>query len=253
MILYNLPVLPTRPGSSFLTTRWSVLAAAANPDPVLSRPALETLCASTWYPLYAFVRRRGHDAEDARDLVQGFFARFLEKADLGSLDPARGRFRSYLLASMLNWLSDEHGRASARKRGGGVAPISIDFDVADERYRVDPGHDLTPERLFERQWALALLDLSLARVEREYAATGKKELFEALKPALQGRSRDVPLSEIAARLGITEGAVKVAAHRIRHRFRDALRSEIAETVTTVEEIEEEIQDLFRALEIPPEA
>lgn len=245
-------MIPSRQGSSFLTTRWSVLAAAASPDPVLSRAALETLCASTWYPLYAFVRRRGHDAEDARDLVQGFFARFLEKADLGSLDPARGRFRSFLLASILNWLADEHERATARKRGGGAAPISIDFEAADERYRVDPGHDLTPERLFERQWAIALLDLALSRVEKEYAAGGKAELFEALKPALQGRSKDVPLAEIAARLGSTEGAVKVASHRLRQRFRDALRAEIAETVSTEEQIEEEIRDLFRALEIRPE-
>jgi RNA polymerase sigma factor (sigma-70 family) len=246
-------VLPARPGSSFLTTRWSVLAATSSPDPVLSRAALETLCAGTWYPLYAFVRRRGHGAEDARDLVQGFFARFLEKADLGSLDPARGRFRSFLLASIRNWLADEHERETARKRGGGVAPISIDFDAADERYRIDPGHELTPERLFERQWALALLDLALRRVEEEYRATGKADLFESLKPALQGRSKDVPLAEIAARLGSSEGAVKVASHRLRQRFRDALRAEIAETVSTEEEIEEEIRDLFRALEFRPEA
>jgi RNA polymerase sigma-70 factor (ECF subfamily) len=245
-------VIPPRTGSSFLTTRWSVLAAAAHPDPTLSRPALETLCASTWYPLYAFVRRRGHGAEDARDLVQGFFARFLEKADLGSLDPARGRFRSYLLASVLNYLADERERASAQKRGGGLAPIPIDFGAADERYRMDPSHDLTPERLFDRQWALTLLELSLARVEREYVSTGKKELFETLKPALQGRSKDAPLAELAARLDSTEGAVKVAVHRLRHRFKDALRAEIAETVSTEEEIEEELRDLFRALEIRPE-
>lgn len=243
---------PSRQGSSFLTTRWSVLAAAASPDPIRSRAALETLCASTWYPLYAFVRRRGHGAEDARDLVQGFFARFLEKADLGSLDPARGRFRSYLLASILNWLADERERASAQKRGGGLAPIPIDFGAADERYRMDPSHDLTPERLFDRQWALTLLELSLARVEKEYVSTGKKDLFEALKPALQGRSKDAPLAELAARLDSTEGAVKVAVHRLRQRFRDALRAEIAETVTTEEQIEEEIRDLFRALEIRPE-
>lgn len=245
-------MIPSRQGSSFLTTRWSVLAAAANPDPALSRPALETLCATTWYPLYAFVRRRGHGAEDARDLVQGFFARFLEKADLGSLDPARGRFRSYLLASVLNWLADERERASAQKRGGGLAPIPIDFGAADERYRMDPSHDLTPERLFDRQWALTLLELSLARVEKEYASAGKKELFETLKPALQGRSKDAPLAELAVRLDSTEGAVKVAVHRLRQRFKDALRAEIAETVTTEEQIEEEIRDLFRALEIRAE-
>lgn len=229
-----------------------MLAAAASPDPVLSRAALETLCAGTWYPLYAFVRRRGHDAENARDLVQGFFARFLEKADLGSLDPSRGRFRSFLLASIRNWLADEHERESAQKRGGGAAAISIDFEAADERYRIDPGADLSPERMFERQWAIALLDLALARVELEYASAGKRDLFEALKPALQGRSKDAPLTEIAENLGSTEGAIKVAVHRLRKRFRDALRAEIAETVSTEEEIEEEIADLFRALESRPE-
>ena len=245
-------MLPARQGSSFLTTRWSVLAAAASPDPVLSRAALETLCAGTWYPLYAFVRRHGHGADDARDLVQGFFASFLEKVDLGSLDPAGGRFRSFLLASIRNWMADEHRRASAQKRGGGASPIPIDFDGADERYRIDPGAELSPERLFERQWAIALLDLALARVEAEYASSGKRDLFEALKPALQGRSADAPLAEIAARIDSTEGAVKVAVHRLRKRFREALRAEIAETVATEEQIEEEIRDLFRALESRPE-
>lgn len=245
-------MIPSRPGSRFLTTRWSVLAAASSPDPVLSRAALETLCAGTWYPLYAFVRRRGHGAEDARDLVQGFFARFLEKADLGSLDPEHGRFRSFLLVSIRNWLADEHERATAQKRGGGAAPISIDFEAADERYRIDPGADLSPERMFERQWAIALLDRALARVESEYDSDGKRDLFEALKPALQGRSHEAPLAEIAVRLGSTEGAVKVAVHRLRRRFRYALRAEIAETVSTEEQIEEEIADLFRALESRPE-
>jgi RNA polymerase sigma-70 factor (ECF subfamily) len=240
---------PPKPrGPGFLTTRWSLLAATASPDPTLSRAALETLCSTTWYPLYAFVRRRGHDAENARDLVQGFFASFLEKANLGGLDPARGRFRSFLLASIRNWIADEHERASAQKRGGGVAAIAIDFEAADERYQVDPGTDLTPERLFERQWAIALLDLALARVESEYVSTGRGELFEALKPALQGRSKDAPLAQIAERLDSTEGAVKVAVHRLRKRFQGALRAEIAETVATEDEIEEEIADLFRALE-----
>jgi RNA polymerase sigma-70 factor (ECF subfamily) len=250
-----MPARPDRsPGSTFLTTRWSVLAAASSPDPVRSRAALETLCASTWYPLYAFVRRRGHGPEEARDLVQGFFASFLARADLGGLDPSRGRFRSFLLASVRNWLADEHERATAEKRGGGAVPISmgsIDFDAADERYRVDPGVDLSPERVFERQWAIALLELALRRVESEYAASGKRDLYEALKPALQGRSKDAPLAEIAERLGSTEGAIKVAVHRLRKRFRDALRAEIAETVTTEEEIEEEIADLFRALDSRP--
>ena len=241
-------MLPSRQGSSFLTTRWSVLAAAASPDPVLSRAALETLCAGTWYPLYAFVRRHGHGADDARDLVQGFFASFLEKADLASLDPARGRFRSFLLASIRNWMADERERANAQKRGGGARSISIDFEDADERYRVDPGADLSPERLFERQWAIALLALALARIEAEYVSSGKRDLFEALKPALQGRSADAPLAEIATRLDSTEGAVKLAVHRLRKRFREALRAEIAETVSTEEQIEEEIADLFRALE-----
>ena len=222
-----------------------MLAAAASPDPALARAALETLCASAWYPLYAFVRRRGHGAEDARDLVQGFFARFLEKADFAGLHPSRGRFRSFLLASVKNWLADEHEREVAQRRGGGTVPI--DFEAADERYRIDPGTDVSPERLFERQWALELLDRALGRVEADYATDGRAEIFAALKPALQGRSADAPLSEIAARLGSTEGAVKVAAHRLRRRFREALRTEIAETVSTEEEVEEEIRDLFRAL------
>jgi RNA polymerase sigma-70 factor (ECF subfamily) len=236
---------PPAGDAGFLTTHWSVVLAAGDRDDPASRAALASLCRSYWYPLYAFVRRRGANAEDARDLTQGFFARLIEKRDLAALAPERGRFRAFLLAALKHYLANEHERASAQKRGGGSAPLSIELAAADSKWRIDPGHALTPERLFEKSWALALLEHTLDGLRAEYETAGKAELFAALKPQLEGSG--APYAELAQRLGTTEGALKVAAHRLRRRYRERLRAEIGRTVGRPEEVEGEIGDLFRIL------
>lgn len=230
----------------FATTRWSlVLAAGRRASPEADR-ALAALCGTYWYPLYAFARRRGLDAEEARDRTQGFFARLLETEGLAAADRSRGRFRSFLLASFSHFLANEWDRRRARKRGGGRPTLALDFASGESRYGSEPSHDATPERLFERRWALALLDRALGRLEAEYRAAGKADLFDALRPALAG-DRGTPYAELAARLGTTEGAVKVAAHRLRGRCREAVRAEIAETVATEADIDDELRHLFEAL------
>jgi RNA polymerase sigma-70 factor (ECF subfamily) len=229
----------------FATTRWSLIAAARDPDAPEARQALAELCGLYWYPLYAYIRRRGHDHAGAEDLTQGFFAHLLERHDWAAADPARGRFRSFLLAACQHFLANEHDRATAQKRGSGRQPLSLDFADADGRYAREPAHDQTPERLFERRWALTLLEQVLAGLREEYESSGKGRLFEALKGSLGGP--EVPYAAVAADLGLSEGAVKVAAHRLRQRYRDRLRAAIAETVAGEEQVDEELRDLFAAL------
>jgi RNA polymerase sigma-70 factor (ECF subfamily) len=234
-------------GGRFATTRWSVVLAARGSDAPRAREALATLCSLYWYPLYAFVRSRGARAEEAEDLTQGFFAHLLEKQGLRHVDPSKGRFRAFLLASCRNFLADQGRRAGAKKRGGGVTTVPLDAEEAEKRYALRPTQEMTPERIFERQWALTVIEQALTRLRERYARSGKRDLFETLKVFLSGEQRLVPYAELAPQLGLSELAVKVAVHRLRKRFRDALRDEIAETVAGEEEIDAELRALHAAL------
>jgi RNA polymerase sigma-70 factor (ECF subfamily) len=212
-----------------------------------ARAALGELCAIYWYPLYAFVRRKGHDPQTAQDLVQGFFAALLEKEVLATIDRSKGRFRSFLMAACTHYLANQRDHTRALKRGGGCVLISIEAREAEGRYRCEPSHELTPERLFERRWAMTLLDLVLGRLEAESNAAGKGHLFAALGPSLLGKAEKVAYARVARELGCSEGAARTAAHRLRARFRDLLRVEIARTVDDPAAVEQEIRDLLAAL------
>jgi RNA polymerase sigma-70 factor (ECF subfamily) len=230
----------------FATTHWSVVRAASRSSPK-SREALAALCEAYWYPLYAFVRRQGYSAPDAQDLTQEFFARLLEKNDLGVADRAKGRFRSFLLAAVKHFLSNQRDRARAKKRGGGRQVLSLDWDAGESRLGREPAHEITPERLFERRWALTILENVLARLRAEFEADGKYVLFARLKGVLTGETAGGRYAEIATELGMTAGAVKVAVHRLRRRYREILRDEIAHTVSDPAEIDAEIRELFAVL------
>jgi RNA polymerase sigma-70 factor (ECF subfamily) len=231
---------------NFATTRWTLVRAAQDGAAPEARAALADLCAAYWYPLYAFIRRQGHDAEQSRDLTQELFARLLEKNGLAGVDRSKGRFRSFLLAACQHFLSNARDRARAQKRGGGRQLLPIDLAAGEQRYGCDPGHDETPERLFDRRWAMALLEQVLARLRQEHEDAGKGRLFAALKDHLTGEGGPSH-AELAAELGLSAGAVKVAVHRLRRRYRELLRDEIAHTVTGPAEVEDEVRDLFAAL------
>ena len=235
------------PGPRFHTTRWSLIAAAKQASSTEAKAALAALCELYWYPLYTFIRRLGHDADDARDITQAFFVTLLEKKSIRAADRRRGRFRSFLLASCKHFLSKERDRAAALKRGGGRIPFSLDFEAGEQSYLREPAHSMTPERLYERRWAILLLDRLMTRLEDEYARADKGPLFTRLKQTLTGDAENAPHAQTAAELDMTEGAVKVAAHRLRQRFRALLREAIAETVATPEEIDDEIRLLFAAV------
>jgi RNA polymerase sigma-70 factor (ECF subfamily) len=239
------PDYEPRAPRAFSTTRWSVVLASRSGSEA-GVDALDTLCRTYWFPLYAFVRRNGHDPQDAQDLTQEFFARLLEKRWLDDVARERGRFRSWLLAAMKHFLANEWKRTRTIKRGGHVAFLSLDDDSAESRYRrepVDPG--ATPEEVYDRQWALTLLDQVLAKLGAEMEASGRRDEFEALKFSLtDGRHA---YAEVAATLGISEGGVKVAVHRLRARYREMIRAEIAETLATPGDIEAEMRDLLAAL------
>lgn len=227
----------------FRTTHWSMVLRARG-DSAGAHESLEKLCGAYWYPLYAFVRRRGHSAHDAQDLTQEFFARLLEKGWLDGVARERGRFRTWLLSALEHFLINEWHRSRTQRRGGGAVLLSLDDD-AEARYLREPADPLTAEKLFDRRWALTLLDRVLARLGAELEDAGKSAQFEALKFCLSGKTH--AYAEVAAALGMTEGAVKVAAHRLRERYRALIRAEIAETVATVEEVDGELRDLFAAL------
>jgi len=231
----------------FHTTHWSMVAAAAGEGGEATRLALEELCQAYWYPLYAFIRRNGHSAEDARDLTQEFFAMLLEKGYLGDADPERGRFRSFLLTAARRFVTKQHEKANAQKRGGGRRALSIDFADGESRYQREPADEWTAERIFERRWALTLLERSLARMKEEYEAEGKLRQFEILKVFLTGESGAPPMVQLAAQLDTTEGAIKVAVHRLRQKYRELLRATIAQTIAAEEDVEDELAQLLAAL------
>lgn len=237
-------------GGRFETTHWSLVLAAGRTPTAKSRAALATLCEHYWYPLYAFLRRQGHSAEDAQDLTQGFFARVLEKGWLQDVRPERGRFRSFLLASLSHFVSNERDRARALKRGGPKPPLPLEIETAEGLYQLEPRDDLTPERIFDRRWALTLLDRVLARLKAEFHERGKGGMFETLKVFLDGDRSGDSYKEVGAALEMTEGAVKVAVHRLRRRFRDLLRDEIAQTVERADQIDDEIRHLFESVGRP---
>jgi len=224
-----------------------MVVAAADQGGEAAQVALADLCQAYWYPLYAFLRRRGHSAEDAADLTQGFFAVLLEKGYLADADPERGRFRSFLLTAIGRFASKEHDRAAAQKRGGGRLILSLDFGEGEKRYQREPADNWTPERIFERRWALTLLDRTLARLRQDHEAAGKLPLFEALKGFLTAEAAPGPLRQVAEQLGMTEGAGKVAVHRLRQKYRDLLRAEIAQTLGAAEDVEDELAVLLDAL------
>ena len=231
----------------FHTTQWSLVVAAAGQEGAASQAALADLCQAYWYPTYAFIRRRGHSPEDARDLAQEFFATLLEKGYLAGADPQRGRFRTFLLTAVSRFVGKQREKAAAQKRGGGRRPLPIDFDDGETRYQREPSHDWTAERIFERRWALTLLDRTLGALRKEHDEAGKLPLFEALKVFLTGEAGAPPLRQLAHQLGMTEGAVKVAVHRLRQKYKGALRAEIAQTLAPGEDVDEELWLLLAAL------
>jgi len=234
-------------GAAFVTTRWTSVVAAGHADTPRARAALENLCQTYWYPLYAYVRRSGQPPEDAKDLTQAFFARLLEHNSIAKVDRERGRFRSFLLASLKHFLVNEWEKSRTLKRGGAAHFVPLQFDTAETRFAQPIAPEDTPDRAFDRQWALALLDTVLGRLRREYATSGKDGLFLGLKDTLSGGRSEIPYRDLAARLAMSEGAVKVAAHRLRQRYRDLLREEIASTVADAGDVEAELRDLFAAL------
>lgn len=236
-----------RPQPVFATTRWSVVLAAGHGDTTHARDALAHLCASYWYPLYAYARRRGHAPHDAQDLTQEFFARLLQGNWIAQADRQRGRFRTFLLTSMQHFLANEWHKAHAQKRGGTQPILSLDDDTAEQRYLREPADRNTPETLFERGWALALLNDVLRQLEEEYVREGKTAWMEALRPALTAGRNAIGYAHIADQLGMTEAAARVAVHRLRQRYRQMIRAEVANTVAAPDEVEAEMRHLFEVL------
>lgn len=236
-----------RPEPLFVTTHWSVVLAAGHSDTTRAHDALAELCQTYWYPLYAYARRRGSAPHDAQDLTQEFFARLLEGHWVAQADRQRGRFRSFLLSAMKHFLANEWNKAQTQKRGGGQRILSLDDDSAERRYRLEPVEKRTPESLFEQSWALTLLEGVLARLEEEYRRAGKQAWMEAMRPSLATDRGALDYTELAATLGMTEPAARMAVHRLRQRYRQLIRAEVASTVASPEEVEAEMRHLFQAL------
>lgn len=231
----------------FTTTHWSVVLRAGESASVQADQALESLCRAYWYPLYAYVRRQGRSADDAQDLTQDFFARLLEKKYLRLADPERGRFRTFLLSSLKNFMVTEWQKSCAQKRGGAHVVISWEEGNAEGRYLAEPIDGLTPERIYEKRWAVTLLEQVMVQLRDKYAVDGKETLFDALKPYVWGETMLDGYDATAARLGMSEGALRVAMHRLRELFREHLRAEVARTVETPAEVDEELRHLIAAL------
>jgi RNA polymerase sigma-70 factor (ECF subfamily) len=233
----------------FAATRWSVVLAAGHPSLPDSRGALESLCRAYWHPLYAYVRRRVADPNEAQDLTQAFFAELLAKNYVGMANAQRGRFRAFLLTAFKHFLSKEWERAKAQKRGGGKAPLSLDFESADSRCRIEPTSELTADQLYEREWALTVLGQVMRQLEDEFVRSGRKRQFDELKGFLIGEHTGCTYSDVAAKLGMTQVAAKMAAHRFRRRYRELLRDEIGQTVAGPDDVEDEIRNLFATFAI----
>jgi RNA polymerase sigma-70 factor (ECF subfamily) len=236
-----------RKGGRFATTQWSLVLAAREAESAAGREALARLCGLYWAPVFAFVRHRGHSAEEAEDLTQGFFTRLIEKGVVGEADRSRGRFRSFLLAACRHYLSNERDRRTAKKRGGGTTPLSFDVEDAEARYGRHLAHGETPEAIYERQWSLTLLDRVLDDLREEYDSTGRGRHFERLKPFLTGDEDAGTYAEAARALGTTESAVKVAVHRLRSRYRETLRATVAATTASEDDVADEIAYCLRVL------
>ena len=226
----------------FHTTQWSVVVAAGQNQ----SDALETLCQSYWFPVYAFVRRRIQDEHQAQDLTQGFFTQFLARSTIGAADRDRGKFRAFLLTACKRFLANEHEREGAQKRGGGIRHFSIDFGDADGRYAASAIDDCSADDLFERQWAMSLMQSALQKLRSDYSDRKREDLFEALKQRIVDDG-DEKYVEIASRLQLSEAVIKAEVHRLRSRYRELIRSEIAQTVASEEDVEAEIRTLFAAL------
>lgn len=241
---FNPNTLPAAP--QFTTTHWSVVLAARDDTSPVADKALAQLCQGYWYPLYAFIRRRGHNAHDAQDLTQEFFYRLLDKRYLSAVDHRKGRFRTFLLAALEHFLANEWRRSQTQRRGGGQPIISID-DSAEQRYAHEPATDLSPERIYEQRWALAFLEQVLGKLRVEFIDAGKGPTFETLKVFLTGDRSSVSYADLAASLGTTEAALKMAVSRMRQRYAELLRQEIANTVSSPDEVEDELRALMTAL------
>jgi RNA polymerase sigma factor (sigma-70 family) len=240
--------IPPATAHWFTTTHWSVVLAAKGEDSPAAAEALEKLCRTYWPPLYAYIRRNGHGVEDAQDLTQAFFARLMEKDYLAHLHDQRGKFRSFLLTFLKYFLSDERDRAAAKKRGGGQTFVSLDDTPAVEAdYMAEAAEHANPEQLFERRWAKTVLDQALHRLRQEYVADDKTALFDHLKDLQPSERGALSYVELGAQLGMSEAAIKTAAHRLRRRYGELLREEIAQTVSRPEEIDEEIRYLLTVL------
>jgi RNA polymerase sigma-70 factor (ECF subfamily) len=244
--MMNGQTMRTLPGlPRFPTTRWTLVVAAGDPRRKDARSALVSLCENYWYPLYAYLRRRGYSAEEAQDLTQEFFTRVLEGRYLDRADPEKGRFRSFILTSLKFFVADTEDRDRAQKRGGGLL-VPLEFSSGEERYQREPAHDETPERIFERRWALAMLDQVLEKLRKEFVRHGRPEHFERLKVFLLGES-DAPYAALASQMNTSEGALKVAVHRLRKRYRELFRQEIADTLADPAEVESELRFLAAVL------
>jgi len=243
----NTSFAPVNPRAVFATTHWSVVRSAAHPDTARAHDALARLCQIYWYPLYAYVRRRGYAAHDAQDLTQAFFLRLLERRWVDDADRDRGRFRTFLLTALQRFLADEWDKGRAQKRGGGLLHVPVQLDSAETRYGHEPADELTPEQSYERRWALTLLDTVLQNLRAEYERAGKRELFAGLNGCLVGGRETQPYAELAAELAMNEGAVKVAVHRLRKRYRQLLRHEIARTTAGDGDVDDELHHLFAVL------
>lgn len=232
---------------TFATTRWSIVNAAAGTGGSRASAALAELCAIYWPPLYGYLRGRGYRAEEAQDLTQGFFARLLDTQAIRSADPARGRFRAFLLTALKRYVINEHERAKAERRGGAHLHFQLDFAEAERTFAAERRYADTPDRLFDRKWAAIVLERALERLRDEYAASGKADVARALLPYLTDSTDLKPYRAVAADLGLSEGAVKVAVHRLRQRYGAVLRIEVAETVAGEDEVDAEMRELLRAV------
>jgi RNA polymerase sigma-70 factor (ECF subfamily) len=242
---------PTPSGRSapgiFATTHWTAVLAAGRGQSDHAHAALEELCHTYWYPLYAYVRRHGHSREDAEDLTQGFFTRLLEKNYLEGVTSEKGKFRSFLLMALKRFLANEWDRANCQKRGGGVSPLSLDWQDAETRYQINPANELSPDKFYDRAWAVVVLERVITRLQAESRTEGKAALYDQLKPFLIMGKGEIPYADAAAAMKMSEGAVRVAVHRFRRRYRELLRDEITQTLANPAQADEEMQALFSAL------